>query len=232
MWSATGRSVCSATPRQVSTILGVAPQSSWILKPPAPARTARSSSSREEEEPRARNATLIGASRQPSMRLWRLYAGLAPTSHTPPMPMPTREVTPAASAAGTTSALERWTWESTMPGVAMSPSPVIIAVWESTTSSTPSVFSGLPARPTPTIRPSLTPMLVLRTPSSGSMTTTPRITMSRALSRGARPVTSSPSRVVLPQPPSSSSPGSVSSPSTRTHRSVSASRIRSPVVGP
>ena len=72
-----------------------------------------------------------------------------------------------------------------MPGVAIRPSAGIRAVWESMTSSTSSTTSGLPARPTPAILPSLIPMLVLRTPSTGSMTTTLLISMSRRLSRAA-----------------------------------------------
>src|SRR5882757_5053785 len=119
-----------------------------------------------------------------------------------------------------------------MPGVAISPSPVIIAVCASTSSWTPSCISGLPARPTPTTRPSLMPMLVLRTPRIGSSSSTPSTIMSSWESRPALADTSAPCRAVLPQPPSSSSPGSVSSASTCTHRSVSASRTRSPVVGP
>jgi hypothetical protein len=53
-------------------------------------------------------------------------------------------------------------------------------------SSTPSVMSGLPARPIPTIRPSLIPMLVLTTPRIASTTTTPAISMSSSLSELAR----------------------------------------------
>ncbi len=232
MCSATGRSVPSATPRQVSTTCGLAPQSSWILNPPHPDSTASSSSCAEVDEPRARNAALTGACAHPAIRWCRFSRGLAPTSHTPPMPIPTMVVTPADRAAGATSALDRCTWESTMPGVAISPSPGIIAVCASTTSSMPCCTSGFPARPTPTTRPSLIPMLVLRTPSTGSISSTPSTTMSRALARSVAPVTSAPRRAVLPQPPSISSPGSVSSASTCTHRSVSPSRTRSPVVGP
>ena len=86
--------------------------------------------------------------------------------------------------------------------------------------------------PTLTTRPSLTPMAVLRTPSTGSSSTTLVTTRSSADSRSARGEASSPSRSVLPHPPSNSSPYGVSSCSTSIHRQVSPSRTRSPVVGP
>ena len=63
--------------------------------------------------------------------------------------MPTIVVIPADSAASAIAALDRWTCESTMPAVAISPSPGTIAVWESTTRSTPDCTSGFPARPVP-----------------------------------------------------------------------------------
>ena len=45
-------------------------------------------------------------------------------------------------------------------------------------SSMSSVIAGLPARPTPTIRPSLIPMSALTTPTRGSMTRAPATTTS------------------------------------------------------
>ena len=98
-----------------------------------------------------------------------------------------------------------------------------------TTSIGPSIVSGLPARPIAAMRPSRIPIAALRTPSSGSTTTTFGITKSHV------PVTAfaiSPSRPVLPNPTSSSSPGSVASSSTRITSPESPSRIRSPAVGP
>src|SRR4051794_10691219 len=113
-------------------MFGVAPQSSWTLNPLAPDRTASSSRPDEVEDPRARKAALTGVWDHPWIRVWRLYRGLAPTSQTPPIPIPTMVVTPVESAAGTSSALDRWTWESTTPGVAIIPSPVIMAAAAST----------------------------------------------------------------------------------------------------
>jgi hypothetical protein len=67
-------------------------------------------------------------------------------------------------------------------------------------------MSGLPARPTPTIRPSFTPMLAFRTPSTGSITMTLLMIRSSSLSAGRRSFIMSPVRIVLPQPRSTSSP--------------------------
>ena len=50
------------------------------------------------------------------------------------------------------------------PGVATRLRPSITAVDVSSTTSIASIVSGLPARPTATTRPSVTPMLVRRTP--------------------------------------------------------------------
>jgi hypothetical protein len=52
------------------------------------------------------------------------------------------------------------------------------AVWGPMSSSIPSLIAGLPARPTPTIRPSLIPMSALTTPIVGSTTTAPVTTTS------------------------------------------------------
>ncbi len=51
-------------------------------------------------------------------------------------------------------------------------------VWGPMTRSMPSVIAGLPARPTPAIRPSLMPMSALTTPSTGSTTSAPARTTS------------------------------------------------------
>jgi hypothetical protein len=52
--------------------------------------------------------------------------------------------------------------------------------------STPDVMSGFPARPIPTIRPSLIPMSALITPTSGSTTIALGITASSSDARVAR----------------------------------------------
>jgi hypothetical protein len=86
----------------------------------------------------------------------------------------------------------------------------------------------------PTIRPSRTPTSALTTPQWSS-TTTPVITRSGAPS--ARVAVDWPidSRITLPPPKITSSPAPRPidrSSVTSTSRSVSASRIRSPTVGP
>ena len=95
-------------------------------------------------------------------------------------------VTPADSATGTSLGVMRCTWLSIAAAVAMSPYPFTGHVFGPIVSSTPSVMSGLPARPIPTIRPSLIPMFVFTTPRNGSTTTTPAISMSSSLSEVAR----------------------------------------------
>ena len=66
---------------------------------------------------------------------------------------------------------------------------------------------GSPARPIATTRPSRIPIEVLRTPSTGSSSTTFVTQMSSASSSGSSPVASCPSRTVLPKPTSGSEPG-------------------------
>ena len=98
------------------------------------------------------------------------------------------------------------------------------------------MMSGLPALPRATIRPSRTPTSALTTPQ-WSRTTAPVMTRSGAPSaRVARPWPID-SRITLPPPKTASSPGAPAGPPQRSSvisidRSVSASRIRSPTVGP
>ena len=101
---------------------------------------------------------------------------------------------------------------------------------------TPSMVSGLPALPRATIRPSRTPTSALITPQ-WSRITAPVMTRSGVPS--ARVATDWPidSRMTLPPPKIASSPASGPGPPQRSSvtsisRSVSASRTRSPVVGP
>ena len=94
-------------------------------------------------------------------------------------------VTPADRATGTSRGDSRWTCESTTAGVAISPWQGIGQVFGPIVRSTPSVMSGLPARPIPAIRPSLMPRSHFTTPSSGSTTITEPITASSSLARVA-----------------------------------------------
>ena len=98
-----------------------------------------------------------------------------------------RVVTPALSATGTSRGLSRCTWLSTPPGVAISPWHGIGHVpGPITVRSTPSVMSGLPARPMPAMRPSLMPRSAFTMPSSGSTTIALPITASSSDSPAAR----------------------------------------------
>ncbi len=153
-----------------------------------------------------------------------------------PVPPAIIVVTPDPIASGSCCGLIRWTWQSTPPAVRISPFPERISVDGPMTRSgeTPCMVSGLPALPSPTMRPSRTPTSALTTPQ-WSRTSAPVMTRSAAPSaRVARdwPIDS---RITLPPPNTTSSPPCgprVRSSSTRIVRSVSASRSRSPVVGP
>ena len=81
----------------------------------------------------------------------------------------------------------RWTWQSIAPAVRILPLPAMISVDGPITSagSTPSIVSGLPALPMPTMRPSRMPTSALTTPQWSS-TTAPVITVSGAPSTRRR----------------------------------------------
>src|SRR5918994_3810225 len=136
----------------------------------------------------------------------------------------TSVVSPPASAASTTCGESQWTCGSTPPGVTIMPVASTTAVAVSSTTSTPSIVSGLPARPIATIRPFATPRLVPRTPRTGSATSPPTIAISTP-PRSAR--TPRPSRIVLPKPGRMRSGPPQSSRSGTTQRSESASRTAS-----
>ena len=97
----------------------------------------------------------------------RPSSGLQPRFQTGPKSCITSVVRPPASAASQICGESQCTWQSMPPGVATRPRPSITAVAVSSTTSIASIVSGLPARPTATTRPSVTPMLVRRTPSTG-----------------------------------------------------------------
>lgn len=144
---------------------------------------------------------------------------------------------PEARASSMTVGEMKCTWVSMAPAVTIFPLPAMISVSGPITraGSTPSIVSGLPALPMPQMRPSRMPMSALTMPQ-WSMTTTPVITVSGAPS--ARVVRACPmdSRITLPPPNTASSPERPGPPlrssSISTNRSVSASRMRSPAVGP
>ncbi len=153
-----------------------------------------------------------------------------------PVPPPMIVVMPAASAVSSTVGLIRCTWLSMAPAVRIRPLPAMTSVPAPITRPgwTPSMVSGLPALPSATIRPSRMPTSALITPQWSS-TTAPVMTVSGVPSaRVARPWPID-SRMTLPPPNTTSSPGAgpaLRSRSTSMSRLVSASRMRSPAVGP
>ena len=128
----------------------------------------------------------------------------------------------------------KWMWVSRPPAVTILPSPAMTSVAAPITMPgvTPAIRSGLPALPSPTMRPSRMPMSAFTIPQ-WSTTMALVMTVSSVCSpRVARDDWPMPSRMTLPPPNFASSPGTVRSRSIRMSRSVSARRTRSPVVGP
>src|SRR5690242_11444765 len=231
-----------ATVRQASIAAGVEPQSSCSLKPAAPARSCSHRPSALTVLPLPSSTMLTGhcvvaASIMSSQNAPGVtVVALVPSAG--PVPPPISVVIPAASATGICCGAIRCTWLSIPPAVRISPLPASTSVDGPMTSPgvTPSMMSGLPALPSATIRPSRTPTSALITPQWSS-TTAPVMTRSGVPS--ARVATAWPidSRITLPPPKIASSPARAPGPPHRSSvtsisRSVSASRIRSPVVGP
>ena len=161
------------------------------------------------------------------------HAELTPTPQNGPNSWPRIVVTPLDSAASQIRGDSRCTWVSMAPAVAIMPSPGTMTDPVPTTTSTPSVVSGLPARPTAVIRPSRMPMLAVRTPSATSRISTFVMTTSHD-SRVPTARSPIPSRAVFAKPVSSVKPSSGSGRPTapdavtRTTRPVSPSATRSP----
>ncbi len=150
-----------------------------------------------------------------------------------PVPPPPIVVIPVETASTTCDAESRCTWLSTPPAVRIRPSPATTSVEAPITSCgcTPSLMSGLPARPRATMRPPRMPTSVLTMPQWSS-TTTLVMTVSSAPAIRLRPDWSIDSRIDFPPPKTASSPPMVRSSSTSIQRSVSPRRTWSPVVGP
>ena len=161
-----------------------APAASEPAPPPAPDRwsglaaATETPSTTAPAEPSwaapapATSARLSGSVSKTCKRRRIFVSGWMPRSPTPPEPCATRVVRPPVNAAGNRLVETRCTWLSIPPGVAIRPCPPSTPVLALISSSTSSTTSGLPARPIPTMRPSLTPMLLLKMPSTGSMTST------------------------------------------------------------
>ncbi len=241
--SATCTPAASATRRQASIAAGVDPQSSCSLKPAAPPRSCSHSAASPTVLPLPSRTTFTGSvSIADSIRARFHGPGVTVVALVPsagPVPPPISVVMPTPRASGTCCGQIRCTWQSTAPAVRIFPFPARISVPGPITRSgwTPSMVSGLPALPSATIRPSRMPMSALTTPQWSS-TTAPVMTRSGVPS--ARDARACPmdSRITLPPPNTASSP--VSAPAgprlrssvTSMNRSVSASRMRSPTVGP
>ena len=97
-------------------------------------------------------------------------------------------------------------WVSIVPGVQIVCSPEMTSVPDPTIMSTPSITFGLPALPTPAIRPFLMPISALIMPRTGSMTIVFVITRSSAFLLVTPLIWPMPSRVLFPPPKTSSSP--------------------------
>ncbi|CAM5468848.1 hypothetical protein SFUMM280S_02910 [Streptomyces fumanus] len=220
---------------------GVAPQSSWIFRPTAPPRIWEQQRSWETVLPLPSRPTLTGyASIASSIRARCQGPGVTVVALEPsagPVPPPTRVVMPDASASSATCGQMKCTCASTAPAVRIRPLPAMTSVSGPMTRSvwTPSMVSGLPALPMPVIRPSRMPMSALTTPQ-WSTTTTPVMTVSGVPSARVARDWPMDSRTTLPPPNTASSPERPGPPqrssSISISRSVSASRMRSPVVGP
>ena len=153
-----------------------------------------------------------------------------------PVPPPISVVVPLESAASHCCGEMKWMWVSMPPAVRIRCSPEIASVARPTSRPgvIPSIVCGLPALPIAQIRPSLMPTSALTTPSTASMIVTLVMTRSGAPAwRVTQLSIPMPSRMLLPPPKTTSSPGGPRrSRSISTKRFVSPSRIRSPVVGP
>ena len=198
VWMAACTPDSSQTRRQASMAAGVVPQSSCSLKPDCTARSCSHIASAETVLPLPSRATFTGhASSASSIRARCQAPGVTVVALVPsagPVPPPMIVVIPAPRASSRICGQMRWTWQSMAPAVRMRPLPAMTSVDGPMTRSgwTPSMVSGLPALPSPTMRPSRMPTSALTTPQWSS-TTAPVITMSGAPSaRVARPGPSTP----------------------------------------
>src|SRR5258705_418084 len=159
VWMATWMSISSATDRAASMAAGVVPQSSCSLRPMAPAATCSRRGSGLDAFPFPRKPRLMGKPSAASSIRYMLHApavhvvALVPVAG--PVPPPIRVVNPAERASSMSCGQMKWIWESMPPAVMMRPSPAITSVDAPTIMPgvTPGWMSGLPALPTPTIRP-------------------------------------------------------------------------------
>mmetsp|Transcript_21341 Transcript_21341/g.44955 ORF Transcript_21341/g.44955 Transcript_21341/m.44955 type:complete len:235 (+) Transcript_21341:473-1177(+) len=213
VWIVTATSCSSANPRQASMAEGVVPQSSCSLKPAAPASKQSLRTLASEVLPFPLNPKFMGI---PSVALsiisnW-VGAGVQVVAEVPaegPVPPPNMVVNPEAMASSNCWGQMKWTWVSMPPAVRMSFSPAITSVVAPTTmfsSTTPSIMSGFPAFPIPTMRLPLMPMSALMMPRTLSTIKAFVTTTSSATSEVTLVDCPMPSRRVLPPPNLHSSP--------------------------
>ena len=216
-------------------LAAVVPQSSCSFRPAAPASTCSCSGSGRAEFPFPRKPKLSGkVSIAWSIRCRFQAPGVQVVALVPvagPVPPPSMVVTPEVIDSSACWGEMKWMWASMPPGVVIIPSPAMISVDGPISSVTPSIVSGLPALPTPAMRPSLTPISAFVIPQWSRMRA---LVMTRSIAPSSRVATpwAIPSRMDFPPPKTASSPASVRSCSTSTNNSVSANRNRSPTVGP
>ena len=98
----------------------------------------------------------------------------------------------------------KWMCESMPPAVTIIPSPAMISVPGPMTMSTPGCTSGLPALPSPAMRPPLIAMSALTMPQWSS--TSALVMTVSATCAAVRWLWPMPSRIVLPPPNFTSSP--------------------------
>jgi len=229
-------SVFSATRSAQSIAAGVDPQSSCSFRPHAPASICSIRAGSRESFPLHKNPKLSGSSSTASIILWMFQApGVHVVAFVPsagPVPPPIIVVVPLQIASIACCGEIKWMWESMVPGVQIVCSPATISVLEEMTMSTSSMTFGFPALPIPTILPSFMPMSALMIPRIGSSITAFVIARSSEFSLETPLACAIPSRALFPPPNTVSSPCFIKSLSISTIRSVSASLILSPAVGP
>ncbi len=136
----------------------------------APAAICSRNGSGAEALPLPRKPRLIGNASAASSIRWMFHApGVHVVAFVPvagPVPPPTSVVRPALIASSTSWGQMKWMCVSSPPAVTILPSPAITSVEAPRTmpSVTPAIRSGLPALPTPTIRPSRMPMSAFTMP--------------------------------------------------------------------
>mmetsp|Transcript_6110 Transcript_6110/g.16583 ORF Transcript_6110/g.16583 Transcript_6110/m.16583 type:complete len:234 (+) Transcript_6110:1100-1801(+) len=212
VWMVMAMSCSSAKVRAVSMTAGVVPQSSWSLRPDAPASSTSSRPSGDEVLPLPEKPKFMGKASEDSsiMRTW-LGAGVHVVAVVPeagPVPPPYMVVSPEARASSMICGQIQCTCASMPPAVTMSFSPAMASVVTPVTMPgvTPAITSGLPALPMPTMRLPLMPMSALITPCTASTMRALVMTTSSASLAEHPVIWPMPSRSVLPPPNLHSSP--------------------------